>query len=166
MTRRFPLFFSQILSYEDLYGWTMDRIVERVGRRSNCTFCGVFRRQALDRGARIVNADRWGGGREGLTGCLCRNMYWAGGENICFCSDSPRIATGHNADDVAETVVMNVLRGDVARLKRCTEITTASAKRGKEGGREERAKCAKNCKTCFATIEKDSEIAMLYGMYI
>ena len=80
------------MSYEDLYGWTMDRIVSQVGRKSNCTFCGVFRRQALDRGAKLVGADR--------------------------------VATGHNADDVAETVVMNVMRGDVARLARCTDITT------------------------------------------
>lgn len=41
----------KILSYQDLYGWTMDKIVETVGRKNNCTFCGVFRRQALDRGA-------------------------------------------------------------------------------------------------------------------
>ncbi|KTG06702.1 hypothetical protein cypCar_00010320 [Cyprinus carpio] len=33
---------------------------------------------------------------------------------------------GHNADDVAETVLMNVLRGDIARLRRCTAISTAS----------------------------------------
>ncbi|KAG0412292.1 hypothetical protein HPB47_010583, partial [Ixodes persulcatus] len=32
----------------------------------------------------------------------------------------------HNADDIAETVVMNVLRGDIARLQRCTAITTGS----------------------------------------
>ena len=37
----------KILSYQDLYGWTMDKIVETVGRKNNCTFCGVFRRQAL-----------------------------------------------------------------------------------------------------------------------
>ncbi|CAB4062619.1 CTU1 [Lepeophtheirus salmonis] len=47
-TYKLPL---KILSYEDLYGWTMDRIVQEVGRKNNCTFCGVFRRQALDRGA-------------------------------------------------------------------------------------------------------------------
>lgn len=41
----------KILSYKDLYGWTMDKIVSTVGRKNNCTFCGVFRRQALDRGA-------------------------------------------------------------------------------------------------------------------
>jgi cytoplasmic tRNA 2-thiolation protein 1 len=84
----------KILSYKDLYGWTMDEIVAQIGRKNNCTFCGVFRRQALDRGAAMLNVN-------------------------C-------IATGHNADDIAETVLMNVLRGDIARLKRCTAITTVS----------------------------------------
>ncbi|CAH0747855.1 unnamed protein product [Diatraea saccharalis] len=84
----------KILSYKDLYGWTMDEIVAQIGRKNNCTFCGVFRRQALDRGAAMLNVK-------------------------C-------IATGHNADDIAETVLMNVLRGDIARLKRCTSISTGS----------------------------------------
>ena len=74
-----------MLSYKDLYGWTMDKIVEKVGRKNNCTFCGVFRRQALDRGALMLGVNK--------------------------------ICTGHNADDIAETVVMNILRGDVARLQ-------------------------------------------------
>ncbi|XP_026478630.1 cytoplasmic tRNA 2-thiolation protein 1 [Ctenocephalides felis] len=78
----------KILSYKDLYGWTMDEIVAKIGRKNNCTFCGVFRRQALDRGAKLLEVD-------------------------C-------IATGHNADDIAETVFMNILRGDLARLQRCT----------------------------------------------
>ncbi len=41
----------KVLGYGELYGWTMDEIVRSVGRKNNCTFCGVFRRQALDRGA-------------------------------------------------------------------------------------------------------------------
>ncbi len=82
----------KILSYQELYGWDMDRIVKQIGKTNNCTFCGVFRRQALDRGARMLEVD-------------------------C-------VATGHNADDIAETVLMNILRGDVARLQRCTDIRT------------------------------------------
>ncbi|CAI4222082.1 unnamed protein product [Auanema sp. JU1783] len=81
-----------ILSYKELYGWTMDDIVAKIGKKNNCTFCGVFRRQALDRGAYKVGARK--------------------------------IVTGHNADDMAETVLMNVLRGDIARLERCTNICT------------------------------------------
>jgi len=84
----------EILSYEELYGWTMDKIVAQVGLKNNCTFCGVFRRQALDRGAMKLGVNK--------------------------------IVTGHNADDIAETVIMNVLRGDIARLQRCTAITTGS----------------------------------------
>jgi len=36
----------------------MDEIVAAVGRRGNCTFCGVFRRQALDRGAALLGANK------------------------------------------------------------------------------------------------------------
>eukprot|EP01025_Chloroclados_australasicus_P036803 TRINITY_DN3747_c0_g1_i1.p2 TRINITY_DN3747_c0_g1~~TRINITY_DN3747_c0_g1_i1.p2 ORF type:complete len:420 (-),score=47.20 TRINITY_DN3747_c0_g1_i1:314-1489(-) len=87
----------KVLSYEDLYGWTMDEIVKQIGTKNNCTFCGVFRRQALDRGAVALKADK--------------------------------LATGHNADDIAETVFLNLLRGDVARLGRCANAST-----GEDGG--------------------------------
>lgn len=83
----------KVLSYDQLYGWTMDRIVGEIGNKNNCTYCGVLRRQSLDKGSHMINADV-----------------------VCL---------GHNADDVAETVLMNLLRGDLARLQRCTSMVAA-----------------------------------------
>jgi cytoplasmic tRNA 2-thiolation protein 1 len=64
-----------IVGYRELYGWTMDQVVEQIGKKGNCTVCGVFRRQALDRGAAMLGVGH--------------------------------VVTGHNADDMAETVLMN-----------------------------------------------------------
>jgi len=72
----------------------MDQVVEQVGKKGNCTYCGVFRRQALDRGAAKLGVRH--------------------------------VVTGHNADDVAETVLMNLLRGDLPRLARTTSIVTST----------------------------------------
>jgi cytoplasmic tRNA 2-thiolation protein 1 len=82
-----------VVSYQELFnGWTMDKIVKLIGLGTNCTFCGILRRAALELGARKLGVDF--------------------------------IATGHNADDIAETVLMNVLRGDINRLKHCTDFAT------------------------------------------
>ena len=84
----------EIVSYKDLYNWTMDEIVSCTGVKSSCTYCGVLRRQALDRGAIKL--------------------------------DIHHVVTGHNADDMAETVLMNLLRGDAARIESSVNVTTNS----------------------------------------
>lgn len=85
----------EIVSYKDLYDWTMDEIVACSGMRNSCTYCGVLRRQALDRGAAKLQINH--------------------------------VLTGHNADDMAETVLMNILRGDTKRLEKSCSILTESA---------------------------------------
>ena len=85
-----------VVGYDELYGWTMDQVVETIGKKGNCTYCGVFRRQALDRGAKMLGIKH--------------------------------VVTGHNADDIAETVLMNLLRGDLARLSRSTSIVTGDSR--------------------------------------
>lgn len=72
----------------------MDEIVSCTNVKSSCTYCGVLRRQALDRGALKL--------------------------------DIHHVVTGHNADDMAETVLMNLLRGDTARIENSVNVTTNS----------------------------------------
>ena len=66
-----------VLSYKALYGWTMDEIVAEIGHRNNCTFCGVFRRQALDRGAALMKADKLATGvLQGVLGLPSSLAWW------------------------------------------------------------------------------------------
>jgi len=78
---------SLILSFKQLFGFTLDEIVEgtKGGDLSPCSYCGVLRRRALNEAARRVEADR--------------------------------LATAHNLDDIAQTVLLNIMRGDMNRLE-------------------------------------------------
>ena len=76
----------RILAYEDTAGHTMDEVVARDPEAIPCSYCGPFRRQALNRAAREVEADY--------------------------------VATGLNLDDTAQSILMNVARGDVEKLAR------------------------------------------------
>jgi uncharacterized protein (TIGR00269 family) len=74
-----------IISFREEYGLDLDEMVQ--GKRvAPCTYCGVFRKSALNRAAKSLGADK--------------------------------VATGHNLDDEAQTVMMNYLKGDIERLLR------------------------------------------------
>lgn len=72
------------LSFKELFNENMDEIASRDRELGTCSYCGVFRRRALNEAARSVDADR--------------------------------LATGHNLDDMAQSVVLNFLRGDIKRI--------------------------------------------------
>ncbi len=78
-----------IVSFKELYGFSLDEIIQKVRANGNteltpCAYCGVLRRRALNVAARQVKADK--------------------------------IATAHTLDDEVQTVLMNIFHGDVMRL--------------------------------------------------
>jgi len=73
-----------VMSFQDLFGVSMDEIAGMDRELSTCAYCGVFRRRALNMAAQRVEADR--------------------------------LATGHNLDDMAQTAMLNILRGDLSRF--------------------------------------------------
>ncbi len=75
-----------VISYAETEGFEMDRVVRVDPAAIPCSYCGVFRRHALNLKAREIGADY--------------------------------LATGLNLDDTAESILMNVSRGDVDRLAR------------------------------------------------
>jgi uncharacterized protein (TIGR00269 family) len=76
----------RVLRASEELGTTTDRAALELASTVPCSFCGVWRRQLLNRGALAVGADA--------------------------------IVLGFNLDDLAQTVLMNLVRGDLDRLVR------------------------------------------------
>ncbi|MEM2984914.1 MAG: TIGR00269 family protein [Candidatus Jordarchaeaceae archaeon] len=80
-----------VVSFKELYGYTLDEIVDRLKQKSNsgltpCAYCGVLRRRALNMAAKNLGADK--------------------------------LATAHTLDDEAQTILLNILHGDILRIAR------------------------------------------------
>lgn len=84
------------VSFEELFGFTFDEIVERLRRKGGgehtpCAFCGVLRRKALNLAARKIGASK--------------------------------LATGHTLDDETQTILLNIFHGDVLRMAKEKPVT-------------------------------------------
>ena len=77
-----------VVSFQKLYGYTLDKIVNRIkvqkSQLTPCAFCGVLRRKAMNAAALEVGANK--------------------------------IATGHTLDDEVQTSLMNIFHGDISKL--------------------------------------------------
>ena len=76
----------RIVRAADAIGATTDEAARRLDRVAPCSFCGVWRRQLLNRAARDEGADV--------------------------------LVLGFNLDDLAQTVLMNLARAEIARMPR------------------------------------------------
>ena len=78
----------EVRSFKEFFDYSLDEIVQLRSDKSigACSYCGVFRRQAINRTATDLDVDV--------------------------------VATGHNMDDEAQTVLMNIMRGDSIKIAR------------------------------------------------
>ncbi|OPX77074.1 MAG: tRNA 2-thiocytidine biosynthesis protein TtcA [Methanosaeta sp. PtaB.Bin039] len=79
------------LHFSQEFATSTDSMAARTRAEAPCTYCGVLRKNLLNRAAREMGATA--------------------------------LATGHNLDDEAQTVLLNYLRGDVERLFRLVPRT-------------------------------------------
>jgi len=75
-----------IVSFDEEFSLTVDKIAKKNKDKGMCSYCGVFRRYLLNKKARELKASK--------------------------------IALGHNLDDEAQSILMNVFKGDLLRLAR------------------------------------------------
>lgn len=74
-----------VVSVKENFETTLDEVV-KVGEKSPCAYCGVFRKYLLNRTAKELSATK--------------------------------LATAHNLDDEAQTILMNFINADIDRLAR------------------------------------------------
>ncbi len=86
-----------VTSFKETFGYNLDEIVgitqERGGGLTPCSYCGVLRRQALNKAAREADVDK--------------------------------LATAHSLDDETQTMILNIVHGDVLRIARAKPVLTA-----------------------------------------
>lgn len=75
-----------VYTFKDLFGFSLDEVMNSNPKREACAYCGVWRRWSLNKAALDSNADY--------------------------------VVVGHNADDVAQSFIMNLLRNDSLTLSR------------------------------------------------
>ena len=75
-----------VISFQEVFGFTMDTVANQDHELGACSFCGVFRRQCLNILAKKLQVDK--------------------------------LATGHNLDDMAQSILMNFTNGDIDKLTR------------------------------------------------
>jgi len=88
---------NHIVSFKELYGFTLDEIIGRARKK----------------------------GQNELTACaycgvLRRKAINTGARQV----NATKIATGHTLDDEVQTVLMNIFRGDIARLAKEKPVTS------------------------------------------
>ncbi|MFZ0830102.1 MAG: TIGR00269 family protein [Thermoplasmata archaeon] len=76
----------RVVRFSEAYGTTTEQSLRMLPNTIPCAYCGVWRRQLLNRAARDLSADV--------------------------------LVLGFNLDDLAQTVLMNLARGDLDRLAR------------------------------------------------
>jgi uncharacterized protein (TIGR00269 family) len=86
-----------IISFKELFGYDLDEIIKISREKKSllpCSYCGVFRRRALNVISRKVKATK--------------------------------LVTAHNLDDEVQTMMLNLIRGDVTRIPRVKPVQDLS----------------------------------------
>lgn len=106
----------KIVDFEERYGRTLDQIVNTANGDSSIHESVPLKVDLEDDTGRPQPTAKTTTACS-FCGILRRNSLSHGSLQV-HCT---KVATGHNADDNAETVLLNLIRGDAAKLVRCSE---------------------------------------------